>query len=131
LCCASDETIDHISLLCPYDVHVWDGVASLDYHFPAPALGLFSWWTDVVASLVGKRRKEENSLTMLVIRLLWLEINGRVFQGKEETAAYTLASVTSQILNKGRRTFPSIQNAEPTKTLTLHIVLHIGLVHFE
>jgi hypothetical protein len=39
--------------------------------------------------------------------------------------------VTSQILNKGRRTIPIIQISEPTKTFTLHIVPCIGLVHFE
>jgi hypothetical protein len=37
LCGVSDKTVDHISLISPYVVHVWAGVdATLDYHMLAP-----------------------------------------------------------------------------------------------
>ncbi|KAM0827058.1 hypothetical protein ACQ4PT_068438 [Festuca glaucescens] len=50
LCGVADETIDHISLLCPYAGSIWAGVdATLDYHLPALALGLSEWWPDAVA----------------------------------------------------------------------------------
>ncbi|KAK1684058.1 hypothetical protein QYE76_044906 [Lolium multiflorum] len=68
LCGVSDEIIDHISLLCPYTVHVWAGVdVALDYHLHTLVLGLSEWWSDAVAVLRGEKHIQSSIATVVFL----------------------------------------------------------------
>jgi hypothetical protein len=74
LCRVHDETLDHLSLDCPFAKVVWaDTNSELRTPLPSPAAPLSDWWPEAV------ERKTANSLISLVIRSLWLERNARVF----------------------------------------------------
>ncbi|KAM0920400.1 hypothetical protein ACQ4PT_007548 [Festuca glaucescens] len=94
LCKVDDETLDHLSLLCPFARQVWSGVdAALGYNLPLPTVGLADWWPESVNAMTKRRKKEANSLIMLVLRSLWLERNARVFDSKESAYTSILASI--------------------------------------
>ncbi|KAM0843694.1 hypothetical protein ACQ4PT_057533 [Festuca glaucescens] len=57
------ETLDHISLTCPYAAAVWGGVmVGAGIHLQMPAEGISEWWSQVVGELPTSMRKDANSL---------------------------------------------------------------------
>jgi hypothetical protein len=98
-CTTADETLDHISLQCPYAISVWAGVfLHLDVRvpLPTPQVSLPSWWPAAAATMSRQDAKAFNSLTMLVLRTLWLERNARVFDAKSTPAALVVDSVVGE-----------------------------------
>ncbi|KAM0850196.1 hypothetical protein ACQ4PT_053226 [Festuca glaucescens] len=94
LCGTQPETLDHLSLTCPYAVAVWGGVtlvAGIPLQPPTDCLG--DWWSQVVGALPDRSRKDANSLILLVLRSLWLERNARIFDNKERTDRDTVRSI--------------------------------------
>jgi hypothetical protein len=96
MCTTADETIDHLSVGCVFGHRVWAGVnRRLGFTLPVPSqdVSLADWWTSTVAHLPSGRRKDGNSIIMLVIRSIWLERNARVFEGKASPSDVVLDMV--------------------------------------
>ncbi|KAK1633169.1 hypothetical protein QYE76_007484 [Lolium multiflorum] len=71
LCKVYDETLDHLSLDCPFANVVWAGINSgLRALLPTPAAPLSVWWPAAVEGRPMGQRKTANSLISLVIRSL-------------------------------------------------------------
>jgi hypothetical protein len=93
LCGASPETLDHITLQCPYATAVWAGVVyrlQLPPIVPSGQAEIGEWWPLAIRCFTKADRKMANSLIMLVMRTLWLEPNARVFNRVATTAQVTL-----------------------------------------
>jgi hypothetical protein len=96
MCTTADKTIDHLSVGCTFGHRVWAGVnRRLGFTLPVPShdVSLAKWWTSTVAHLPSGRRKDGNSIIMLVIRSIWLERNARVFEGKASPSDVVLDMV--------------------------------------
>ena len=82
LCCQEAETASHLTVQCSFAREVWYGVL-LPYRLhrftPSRTSELALWWPTLTAAVPKKRKKEINSLVILVARCLWLERNSRVF----------------------------------------------------
>jgi hypothetical protein len=79
-----------------FALRVWAGVNSLlalNLPAPNPDDALSDWWPTTVNSLASGRRKEGNSIIMLVIRSIWLERNAHVFDDKVAMSDYVLDMV--------------------------------------
>lgn len=97
LCKVHNETLDHLSLDCPFARIIWAGIyAGLGLHLPTPAAPLLDWWPAAVEGLPVARRKETNSLTSLVLRSLWLERNARVFDKLETPPQQLIHRITDE-----------------------------------
>jgi hypothetical protein len=99
LCDSAIETMDHLSLQCPYAIQVWMPACQrlqLGVLPPTPQSTLATWWPAAVANLPGRDSKHANSFIMLTIRFLWLERNARVFDGARATAVSVLSGVLDE-----------------------------------
>jgi hypothetical protein len=93
------ETLKHLLLHCPFALQVWSGTdaqINLDIGLPTAEQDIGDWWTSTVDAMPIARRKEANSITMLVLRSIWLEHNARVFDGKERSAALLTQSIVDE-----------------------------------
>jgi hypothetical protein len=93
LCGTQKETLDHLTLQCPYARAVWTGVITrhnLPDIVPSENAEIGEWWPAAIAMFVATDRKTANSLIMLVMRTLWLERNAHVFEHSPITAQVTL-----------------------------------------
>jgi hypothetical protein len=89
LCGSRQETLDHITLQCPYAMTIWAGAAvrlGLPSIVPSEQAAIGEWWPEAMARFAPRDRKTANSFIMLVMRTLWLERNVRVFNRKATTA---------------------------------------------
>jgi hypothetical protein len=101
LCDASDETLDHLSLHCPYARAIWAGLVvqlRLPDFTPTGDLGINDWWLQAAARFAKADRRSANSLIMLTLRSLWLERNARVFEDKRLPHAVTLGFIVDEWL---------------------------------
>ena len=82
LCCQEQETATHLTVQCSFSREIWYNVL-LPYRLhrftPDAQAQIADWWTVVAAAVPKSRKKEINSLIILVARCLWLERNSRVF----------------------------------------------------
>jgi hypothetical protein len=61
LCSAADETLNHLSLSCPFAVQVWAGVIHrVHSQLHLPDVELEEWWPNAVNALPAARGKEAN-----------------------------------------------------------------------
>jgi hypothetical protein len=99
LCGTSRETMDHLSLRCPFARAVWTGVITrlhLPQICPSDTAVLEEWWPAATARFFANDRKAANSLIMLVLRTLWLERNARVFEQTSTSAQTTLSMLLGE-----------------------------------
>jgi hypothetical protein len=99
LCTSADETLDHLSLRCPYAYSVWAGVfLRLDIRvpLPTPQATLPAWWPASAAAMTRQDARAFNSLVMLVLRTIWLERNARVFDAKSTPSALVIDGVVGE-----------------------------------
>jgi hypothetical protein len=99
LCATANETMDHLSLQCPFAIRVWTAACQrlqLGVQPPTPQSTLATWWPSAVANLPRRDSKHANSFNMLTMRFLWLERNARVFDGALATAASVLSGVLDE-----------------------------------
>ena len=102
LCELHAETLDHLLLRCPFSRDVWfntlrpPGLQRLLP--PAVTAEISTWWPDAMQVLPVKKRREANSLCLLIMRSLWLERNARIFDHKSCSARV----VTEQISDEWR-----------------------------
>jgi hypothetical protein len=99
LCGTARETLDYISLQCPFARGVWTGVVSslgLPDIRPSGQAVLEDWWPEAAARFFHNDRKAANSLVMLVLRSLWMERNARVFERSRSSAQLTLRLILSE-----------------------------------
>jgi hypothetical protein len=85
LCGSHEETIDHISLQCPFATAIWTGAVThlgLPNIVPSDRAELGEWWPLAVNRSAASERRTANSFISLVVRTLWLERNARVFDRK-------------------------------------------------
>jgi hypothetical protein len=93
LCGTSEETLDHITLRCPFALAIWTGVVArlrLPNIVPSENAEIGEWWPAAVERFAVADRRMANSFIMLVMRTLWLERNARVFERSPTTAQSTL-----------------------------------------
>jgi hypothetical protein len=93
LCDTQEETLDHLTLQCPYARAVWTRVVTrhnLPGIVPSENAEIGEWWPAAIARFAATDRKTDNSLIMLVMRTLWLERNARVFERSPTTVQVTL-----------------------------------------
>jgi hypothetical protein len=93
LCGSREETLDHITLQCPFALAVWNGAVTtlkLPNIVPSERAEIGEWWPAAAARFATKERKTANSFIMLVMRTLWLKRNVRVFERSPTTARTTL-----------------------------------------
>jgi hypothetical protein len=89
LCGTRHETLDHITLQCPYATAIWAGAATrlgLPSIVPSEQAAIGEWWPEAAARFASRDRRTADSFIMLVMRTLWLERNTRVFNRKATTA---------------------------------------------
>jgi hypothetical protein len=99
LCSSADETLDHISLRCPYASSVWAGVfLRLDIWvvLPTPQATLPAWWPASIATMTRQDARAFNSLVMLVLRMIWLQRNALVFNAKSTPSALVIDAVVGE-----------------------------------
>jgi hypothetical protein len=99
LCGLTPETLDHLSLHCPYAQEIWTSlVARIGLLTVVPALnsGINDWWLLAAARVPRTQRKQLNSLVILALCALWLERNDRVFQGNSLQASATLNKILDE-----------------------------------
>jgi hypothetical protein len=99
LCHATAETLDHLSLQCPYAMEVWSGTwQRLRLAIPLPDVQstLTEWWPAAVEQLSKDDSKCANSLIMLALRSLWLERNARVFDNVHTPATVVVNLVVQE-----------------------------------
>jgi hypothetical protein len=97
---SADETLDHLSLRCPYAYSVWAGVfLHLDIRvpLPTPQATLPAWWPASAAAMTRQDARAFNSLVMLVLRMIWLERNARVFDTKSTPSALVIDAVVGEL----------------------------------
>jgi hypothetical protein len=88
LCGSRQETLDHITLPCPYATAIWAGAAArlgLPNIVPSEQAEIGEWWPEATTRFAPPDRRTTNSFIMLVMRTLWLERNTRVFNRKATT----------------------------------------------
>ncbi|KAK1611185.1 hypothetical protein QYE76_034860 [Lolium multiflorum] len=93
------ETLDHISLHCSYAQELWAHVVArlgLPNIVPVLNVGINDWWLLASTRVAKPQRKQLNSLVMLVLHVLWLERNDRVFQGNSLQVAATASKVLDE-----------------------------------
>jgi hypothetical protein len=93
LCGSREETLDHITFLCPFAVAIWTGAVTrlkLPNIVPSENAEIGEWWLAVVTRFAAVERRTANSFIMLVMRTLWLERNARVFERSSTTVQITL-----------------------------------------
>jgi hypothetical protein len=89
LCSAAGETLDHLSLQCPFAQSVWATACQrLGFNLAVPSVqsSLSEWWPSAVEHLSRADSKMANSFIMLTLRSLWLERNARVFDDVQKNA---------------------------------------------
>jgi hypothetical protein len=89
LCTLAGETMDHLSLQCPFAATIWTSASQrLGFSMPTPTTQstLSLWWPDAVQPLSQRESKTANSFIILTLRRLWLERNARVFDGCSSSA---------------------------------------------
>ncbi|XP_071681411.1 uncharacterized protein [Lolium perenne] len=99
LCNVVDETLDHLSLHYVYAHGVWSGLEArlgLPDIVPMGVEGIKDWWLQAALRFPPAGRKKANSLIMLTLRMLWLERNARVFDGKTAPVDVTLRLVLEE-----------------------------------
>jgi hypothetical protein len=99
LCNVAGETMDHLSLQCPFAAAVWTAVChhlQLGVTPPSPLSTLALWWPDTVRALSRRDSRTANSLIMLTLRSLWLERNARVFDGTPSPAAAVVRNLLEE-----------------------------------
>jgi hypothetical protein len=78
---------------------VWSGLVvrlGLPDIVPVGDDGINEWWLQAAHRFPQADRKKANSLIMLTLRMLWLERNARVFDGKMSPVNVTLGSVLEE-----------------------------------
>lgn len=101
LCDQEDETTDHIATGCVFARDVWFPALSscgMAHLVPLHAPGLIDWWPDSRAVLPILARKGFDSIVLLVVWMLWKELNRRVF----ERAAVDSRELCSRIASEAR-----------------------------
>jgi hypothetical protein len=91
LCGSHEETIDHITLQCPFAAAIWTGAVTrlgLPNIVPSDRAELGEWWPLAISRFTASDLRTANSFILLVMRSLWLERNARVFN-HEYTSAQT------------------------------------------
>jgi hypothetical protein len=99
LCDAFDETLNHLSLHCPYARAIWAGIVAqlgLPDITPTGDFGINDWWLQETARFTKVDRRSGNSLIMLTPRSLWLERNARVFEDKRLPHAVTTRLIVDE-----------------------------------
>lgn len=97
LCSATDKTLNHLSLSCPFAVQVWAGVTHrVHSQLHLPDAELEEWWPNAVDALPAARRKEANSLIMLILRSIWIERNERVFNDRFSPASRVISVIVDE-----------------------------------
>jgi hypothetical protein len=99
LCNVAGETMDHLSLQCPFAAAVWTTICNhlqLGVMPPSPQSTLALWWPDAVRALSRRDSRTANSLIMLTLRSLWLERNARVFDGTPSPAATVVRNLIEE-----------------------------------
>jgi hypothetical protein len=99
LCDVAGETLDHLSLQCPFATDVWTAVChhlQLGVIPPSPESTLSQWWPDAVQALSRRDSRTANSLIMLTLRSLWLERNARVFDGTPSPATTVVSNLLEE-----------------------------------
>jgi hypothetical protein len=99
LCGVAGETLDHLSLQCPFATTVWTAVCQrlqLGVAPPSPQSTLSLWWPDAVRAFSRRDSRTANSLIMLTLRSLWLERNARVFDGTPSTATTVVRNLLEE-----------------------------------
>jgi hypothetical protein len=89
LCGTSEGTLDHVTLRCPFALAIWTGVVArlrLPNIVPSENAEIGEWWPAAVERFAVADRRTANSFIMLVMRILWLERNARVFERSPTTA---------------------------------------------
>jgi hypothetical protein len=93
LCGSREETIDHITLQCPFAAAIWTGAVTrlgLPNIVPSDRAELGEWWPLAISRFAASDRRTANSFILLVMRSLWLERNARVFNHKYTSAQTSL-----------------------------------------
>ncbi|KAM0855446.1 hypothetical protein ACQ4PT_049767 [Festuca glaucescens] len=99
LCSTANETLDHLSLQCPFATAIWTGLlqhARIGIMPPVADSCLTSWWPTTVQQLPSSDSKVPNSAIMLTLRSIWLERNARVFEDVFTPAPRVLALITAE-----------------------------------
>jgi hypothetical protein len=99
LCGSHEETIDHISLQCPFATAIWTGAITrlgLPNIVPSGRAELGEWWPLAVNRFAASERRTANSFISLVVRTLWLERNARVFNRQCTSAQVSLRLVLDE-----------------------------------
>jgi hypothetical protein len=87
------ETLDRITLRCPFTFAIWTRVVArlrLPSIVPLENAEIGEWWPAAVERFSATERKTANSFITIVTRTLWLEWNARVFERSPTTAQSTL-----------------------------------------
>jgi hypothetical protein len=98
-CSAAGETLDHLSLQCPFARDVWTSACQqVGFSITAPTvqITLPEWWPSVVGHLSRVDSKKANSFIMLTVRSLWLERNARVFHNAQKVARYIVNEIAKK-----------------------------------
>jgi hypothetical protein len=93
LCGSQEQTLDHLTLECPYAQAFWTGAVTrhnLPDIVPSENAAIREWWPAAIARFAATDRKTAKSFIMLVMRTLWLKRNARVFERSPTTAQVTL-----------------------------------------
>jgi hypothetical protein len=97
LCSAADDTLNHLSLAFPFAVQVWAGVIhTVHSQLHLPNAELEEWWPTAVNALPAARRKEANSLIMLILRSIWIERNERIFNDRCTSASRVINAIVDE-----------------------------------
>ncbi|CAM0912886.1 unnamed protein product [Alopecurus aequalis] len=99
LCSTADETMDHLSVQCPFAIATWAGVCNrLGIQLMATGMQdrLADWWPMAVHDLPAPDQRTANSVIMLVIRSLWLERNARVFDNGPSTLGQVIETIVDE-----------------------------------
>jgi hypothetical protein len=111
LCGVRDETLDHLTLQCPFAGQVWYEVSQrLGFSIPVPMVTstIPEWWPQAVEHLSQQDSRKANLVIMLTMRSLWLERNARVFERVSSPTDRTISSICSEWDSwvSSRRGFP-------------------------
>ncbi|RLN28118.1 hypothetical protein C2845_PM05G23350 [Panicum miliaceum] len=99
-CDQEPETCDHILVNSTFANQVWwDAVSALDCtcSFSRSQLTLREWWTHCRQLQVKERRKDFDTLFMLIAWLLWKEWNDRLFDRRLSTTDQLLETVKTEV----------------------------------
>jgi hypothetical protein len=98
-CAAAGETLDHLSLQCPFAQDVWTSAClQVGFNITAPTTQstLPEWWPSAVGHLSRADSKKANSFIMLTLRSLWLERNARVFDNTQKAARHIVNEIANE-----------------------------------